>query len=56
MTYMFVQWSFIIAASVFKIHSSHTTEVYMDGHIVYKSVTKLNYAVSRYWGADKHLA
>jgi len=36
------------ATSDFKIHSSHTTEVHMDGHKVYKSVTKLNYAVSRY--------
>jgi len=29
----------------FKIDPSYTTEVYMDGHIVSKSVTKLNYAV-----------
>jgi len=49
MTYMFVQWTFIKTATLdFKIYSSHTTEVYMDGHIIRKSVTKLNYAVSRY--------
>jgi hypothetical protein len=49
MTYMFVQWTFMLATSDFKTHSSHTAKVYMDGHFVLKSVNKLNYyAVSRY--------
>ena len=38
MTYMFVQWTFIIETTDFNIHSSHATEV----------CNQTNYAVSRY--------
>jgi hypothetical protein len=38
----------MIANLDFQIDSSPTTEMFIDGNIIYKSVTKPNYAVSRY--------